>query len=88
MLLKLPAHHISGMLVGFEKSQFLQMFGCQPQMAYVLHCRKLTGNSNYSSSYSSLCFRRSEVISSVGGKNDIVNKLVAGRGEGMRGRGG
>lgn len=29
MLLKLPAQHISGMLVGFEKSQFLQMFRCQ-----------------------------------------------------------
>lgn len=53
------------------------------QMASVLHCSKLTGSSNYSSSYSSLCFRQSKVISSYRGENDIINKLVVARGEGV-----
>lgn len=47
--------------------------------------QEVNGNSNYSN-YIQVCVSDGQRLSVlVGGKNDIVNKLVADRGEGMVG---
>lgn len=68
MLLNLTACDIYWRLVGFESHNSCRCLDVNSQTAYVLLCNKLQGNSNYSGSYSSLCFTWSKVVSSCRGK--------------------